>query len=350
VGIILLITYLAKLAGYHFSKVSSIFIQDSGMNRLSGIRDQASKNHKELSGILVVDKPAGISSAKVVAIVKKGLSAKKVGHTGTLDPFATGVLVCCINKATKLAKFFLRGKKKYTALIHLGVETDTQDSTGIIISKSNKINFSEKLIRSVFKRFEGKIEQFPPVFSALKHKGVPLYKLARKGKPVQKPARTVFISYLDILNINLPCVRFEVVCSSGTYVRTLCSDIGKSLGCGGHLKELRRTESSQFSIRDAVTVFELEELAKCGELSQRLINMAEALKDMNSFIANEDLTQKIFRGNVITQRDVSPDLINDQTGNQEGLIKILNGENKLIAVLTFDKGKNSFKYNCVFHK
>lgn len=328
-------------------------MQDSGMNRLSGIRDPASMNQKNLSGILVVDKPAGISSAKVVAIVKKALSAKKVGHTGTLDPFATGVLICCINNATKLAKFFLQGKKKYTALAHLGVETDTQDSTGNIISECNKVNFSENQIRSVFKRFEGKIEQLPPVFSALKHEGVPLYKLARKGKPVQKPARSVFISYIDILDISLPFVRFEVLCSSGTYVRTLCSDIGASLGCGGHLKELRRIESSQFSIRDAVTVSELEELAKCGKLSQRLINMADALKDMNSLIANDDLTQKIFHGSIITQKDVFPDLVKSQSGDQaddqNGLFKILNRENKLIAVLTFDKGKNSFKYNCVFH-
>jgi len=319
------------------------------MTQKSDKKCRFAKVSKNLSGILVVDKPAGISSAKAVAIVKKALSAKKVGHTGTLDPFATGVLVCCINHATKLAKFFLQGKKKYTALVHLGVETDTQDSTGIVISKCNKINFSENQIQSVFKRFEGKIEQLPPVFSALKHKGVPLYKLARKGKPVQKPARSVFISYIDILDINLPFVRFEVLCSSGTYIRTLCSDIGTSLGCGGHLKELRRTESSQFLIQDSVTVSELEELAKFGKLPQHLINMADALKDMNSFIANDELTQKIFRGNIITQQDISPDLAKKQTSDQNGLLKILNRENKLIAVLTFDKGKNSFKYNCVFH-
>ena len=320
------------------------------MDRLSGTKNPASGNQEKPSGVLVVDKPAGISSAKVVAIVKKALSAKKVGHTGTLDPFATGVLVCCINHATKLAKFFLHGKKKYTALVHLGIETDTQDSTGTIISKRNKINFSENQIRSVFKKFEGKVEQFPPIFSALKHKGVPLYKLARKGKPVQKPARSVFISYIDILDINLPFIRFEVLCSSGTYVRTLCSDIGTSLGCGGHLKELRRTGSSPFSIRNAVTISELEELAKCGKLSQRLINMTEALKGMNSFVANDDLTQKIFRGNIITPNDVFPGSAKKQTGDLEGLFKVLNRESKLIAVLTFDKEKNSFKYNCVFHK
>ncbi|MBT8357402.1 MAG: tRNA pseudouridine(55) synthase TruB [Deltaproteobacteria bacterium] len=302
-----------------------------------------------LNGILVVDKPAGISSAKVVAIVKKALSAKKVGHAGTLDPFATGVLVCCINKATKLAQFFLQGKKKYIALVHLGVETDTQDLTGNITSKTNQVQFSENKIGSVFKRFEGKIEQLPPVFSALKHKGVPLYKLARKGKPVQKPSRSVFISYIEILDINLPFVRLEVLCSSGTYVRTLCSDMGASLGCGGHLKELRRTESSQFSIQDAISVPELEKLAKCGKLSQRLVNMADALKDMKNFIANDDLTQKIFRGSIITPKDISPDLVKNQAGNDEDIFKVLDKENKLIALLNFDTRKRNFKYNCVFN-
>ena len=149
----------------------------------------------KVSGILVVDKPAGLTSAKVVARVKKLLGARKVGHTGTLDPFATGVLICCINKATKLSRFFLKGWKKYTAVLHLGIETDTQDSTGSVISVVNAVALDERFIRTVFQQFEGTIEQVPPVYSALKHKGVPLYKLARNGKPVQKPARQVTIAY-----------------------------------------------------------------------------------------------------------------------------------------------------------
>ena len=190
----------------------------------------------EFSGIIVVDKPANITSARVVAVIKKRLGARKVGHTGTLDPFATGVLICCINKATKLARFFLQGWKKYTAVLHLGIETDTQDSTGSIISTSDRIDCSEKKIQSVIQQYEGTIEQFPPLYSALKYKGVALYKLARSGKPVQKPARRVFISYIKILEIRLPFIRFETFCSAGTYIRTLCADIGTSLGCGGHLK------------------------------------------------------------------------------------------------------------------
>ena len=168
---------------------------------------------KELNGVIVIDKPPGITSANVVARVKKLLKAKKAGHTGTLDPFATGVLVCCINRATKLSRFFLHGKKRYEAILQLGVETDTQDLTGNVINVCHNLEFSEKAIQSAFKRFEGKIEQLPPVYSALKHKGVPLYKLARSKKPVQKPARQVSIITLKILKIKLPFIRFEVLCS-----------------------------------------------------------------------------------------------------------------------------------------
>ena len=142
--------------------------------------------HNSISGLLIVDKPAGISSAKVVARVKALLKAKKVGHTGTLDPFATGVLVCCINRATKLARFFLRGNKKYEAVLRLGIETDTQDPTGNITRVCNPGKFSEETIKSVFKRYEGTLTQVPPVYSALKYKGIPLYKLARRDEPVQK--------------------------------------------------------------------------------------------------------------------------------------------------------------------
>lgn len=164
----------------------------------------------ELNGVIVIDKPAAITSAKVVAIIKKLLGAKKVGHAGTLDPDATGILLCCINKATKLAGFFLKSSKKYEAVLHLGVETDTQDAAGKIISTNDELDFTEKTIQAVFRQFEGTIEQVPPAFSALKHKGVPLYKLARKGKAVRKPSRPVFISYNKIRKINMPFISFEV--------------------------------------------------------------------------------------------------------------------------------------------
>jgi tRNA pseudouridine55 synthase len=177
------------------------------------------------SGIIVVDKPADITSARVVARIKKFFGAPKAGHTGTLDPFATGVMVCCINNATRLSRFFLHGNKKYEALLHLGIETETQDSTGTIIATCDEVHFSDKTIQTVFKQFEGTLYQHPPIFSALKHKGIRLYKLAREGKPVQKPPRRISISYIKILEIDQPLIRFEVSCSAGTYIRTLCADI-----------------------------------------------------------------------------------------------------------------------------
>ncbi len=300
---------------------------------------------QELSGVIVVDKPPGITSAKLVARVKKLLKARKAGHTGTLDPFATGVLVCCINRATKLSRFFLHGKKQYEAVLHLGVETDTQDSTGTVTNICHDVKFSKTTIQTAFKKFEGNIKQLPPIYSALKHKGIPLYKLARSKRPIQKPARQVTIITLKILEIHLPLIRFEVRCSAGTYIRTLCADIGASLGCGGHLKELRRTESSGFTITDAVTLEKLEDLALSEKSSDRIISMSNALKDMPEYIADNVLVNKINHGHIITKDDVMPEQINAI----EGFIKIVDTDKTLVAVLKYAKEKNRYAYCCVFN-
>jgi tRNA pseudouridine55 synthase len=299
----------------------------------------------ELNGILLVDKPAGITSAKVVARIKKIFRAKKVGHTGTLDPFATGVLICCINRGTKLARFFLHGNKKYEAVLHLGIDTDTQDSTGIVTSTCDNVLFSEIKIRSVFNQFKGTIEQIPPVYSALKSKGTPLYKLARRGNPVQKPARRITIFNIEILGINLPLIQFCVSCSAGTYIRTLCADIGKSLGCGGHLKELRRIQSGGFSITEAAKLSEIENFALSGKISHRIISMSNALQDMPEHIADKALEKKIMHGNIITKKDLRP----IQPETSEGFIKIVDTNNHLIAVLKDAKKRNRLSYCCVFN-
>ncbi len=299
----------------------------------------------ELNGILLVDKPAGITSANVVARIKKLLEAKKAGHAGTLDPFATGILVCCINRATKLARFFLHGNKKYEAVLCLGVETNTQDSTGTVTSTCDKVLFSEVKIRSVFKEFEGTIEQIPPVYSALKCKGTPLYKLARSGKPVQKPARRITIFNIEILGIDLPLIHFTVSSSAGTYIRTLCADIGKSLGCGGHLKELRRIQSSGFSIAEALKLSELENLALSEKISDRIISMSNALQDMSEHRVDKVLEEKIMHGNIITKKDLMP----VHADIPEGFIKIVTINNDLIAVLSHTKKSERYGYCCVFN-
>jgi tRNA pseudouridine55 synthase len=298
-----------------------------------------------ISGILIVDKPAGISSAKVVARVKALLKAKKAGHTGTLDPFATGVLVCCINRATKLARFFLRGNKKYEAVLYLGIETDTQDSTGNITRACDPGNFSEETIKSVFKRYEGTLTQVPPVYSALKYKGIPLYKLARRDKPVQKPARKISIISLEIRDIRLPIICFEVFCSAGTYIRTLCADIGTALGCGGHLKELRRTESSGFTIKQAITLEELKELARTNQSSGRIISMSDALKHFPEHTADHMLEQKIKHGQILTKNDI----VSETANPSEEFMKIVDAEKQLIAVLKHAGNRDKYDYVCVLN-
>ena len=297
-----------------------------------------------LNGILVIDKSPGLSSARVVAIVKRLLQAPKVGHAGTLDPFATGVLIVCVNQATRLARFWLNSTKTYQAELCLGIETDTQDPTGTVISTCEASDIPEDTLRAVIGSFVGTMNQAPPVYSALKHQGVPLYKLARKGEPFQKPARQVQIYRLEILEIALPLVRFEVSCSAGTYIRTLCSDIGKILGCGGHLKNLRRTACSGYTIADAITLSDLEELARSGGVARQLTGMAEALPDMVSFQADKSLTDKIRYGMMITIADVPSSCFLPG----ENLVKIIDANNRLLSILSYDPVQNGFTYCCSF--
>ena len=298
----------------------------------------------ELNGIVVVDKPEGLSSAGVVARVKGIFEARKVGHTGTLDPFATGVLICCINRATRLSQFYLKGDKAYEAELVLGVVTDTQDATGTVIEQHPVSGVSEEQVRKTAARFVGALSQVPPVYSALKHQGTPLYKLARRGVAVEKPARPIQVYRLDILDVRLPTVRFRVSCSSGTYVRTLCADIGRELGCGGHLKRLRRTVSCGFSIDAAVG---LEALAECrdhGCLHETLIPMDAALPFMPAAVADDALALKIQNGVKLSETDIPvPPRVSER-----GAFKVVDPGGRLIAVLTGSPASGSYNYCCVF--
>ena len=303
-----------------------------------------------LNGILVIDKPGNISSAGVVRLVKKTLNAGKVGHAGTLDPFAEGVLICCLNQATRLAGFLLHGKKKYAAELKLGEETDTQDFSGTIVSTGKPADLSPQTISDAFNRFAGSIEQLPPVYSALKHKGIPLYKLARRGKPVQKPPRCVQIYDITVQEVALPHIRFEVTCSAGTYIRTLCADIGKALGCGGHLVALKRLESSGFTLNQAITMPELEKLRNSNKLSERIIRMADALLEMPQFQANHQLAEKIRHGKMISAGDLKAPNGTGDTPSVGSDIKIVDRDGDLIAILKYGKPGHRLEYRCVFHK
>jgi tRNA pseudouridine55 synthase len=308
-------------------------------------------NGNKLNGIIVVDKPGNISSARAVSSVKNSIKAKKVGHAGTLDPFAEGVLVCCVNQATRLARFLLQGKKKYVAELRLGEETDTQDLTGTVVSSVKPVDISCETIKTAFKTFEGLIEQSPPVYSALKHQGVPLYKLARRGNPIQKPPRRVKIEKITILDIDLPFIRFEVSCSAGTYIRTLAADIGSALGCGAHLTALKRIESSGFRLDQAISLSCLQDLAKDAELSKQMINMADALPNIPTYKADARLIRKIRHGKMIATDDLIGHNRDEYSGSSDSCrsyLKIVDLEGDLIAILNQHKNRPQLDYCCVF--
>ena len=303
-----------------------------------------------LDGILVLDKPINMSSARVVAAVKKALKARKVGHAGTLDPFAEGVLVCCVNQATRLAGFLLHGKKKYVAGLKLGQETDTQDLTGTVVATANPADYSRQTIQAVFGSFKGTIKQSPPVYSALKHNGVPLYKLARRGRPVQKPPRQVQIYDIGVQEVDLPYVRFEVSCSAGTYIRTLGADIGNKLGCGGHLVALKRTESSGFTLDQAIPVAALEESSFSRSVSTKMIRMKDALPEMPEFCVDDQLAEKIRHGQILTNRDLAGAQGSRKTRPAGKYFRIIDGAQDLIAIVEQGTAGDRLTYCCVFPK
>jgi tRNA pseudouridine55 synthase len=202
-------------------------------------------------GVLLVDKPSGMTSHDVVDRVRRQFGFKKVGHCGTLDPAATGLLILVIERATKLQDRLMSDDKAYEGTMLLGVSTDSQDADGEIIAEKPVPPLTTEDIEQAFAKFRGDIQQVPPMVSALKHQGTPLYKLARKGQTVEREPRPVHIYDLRVLGIELPRIQFRVACTKGTYVRTLCSDIGDTLGCGAHLHDLRRTKSGKFDVKDA---------------------------------------------------------------------------------------------------
>ena len=224
-----------------------------------------------IHGIINVYKEKGFTSHDVVAKLRGIVGQKKIGHTGTLDPDATGVLPVCLGKATKLCDLLTDKNKTYEAVLLLGKTTDTQDITGEVLEEKSTEALTEEKVREAIEGFIGDYEQIPPMYSALKVNGKKLYELAREGKVIERKARPVKILDIQILEIDLPKVRMEVSCSKGTYIRTLCHDIGEKLGCGGCMESLMRTRVSTFRIEDAKTLDEIETLKQEGKLAELLV-------------------------------------------------------------------------------
>ncbi len=249
--------------------------------------------------VINLDKPEGMTSQEAVTTVKRIFRVKKAGHAGTLDPIATGVLLICLNEATKIARFLTDLDKEYIARIKLGERTDTLDSEGKVIDRVEGFSFSEDEVVWAIKKFQGDIEQTPPMFSAIKKDGIPLYELARKGIIVERKKRIVRIERIDLLNIEMPFVDIRVLCSKGTYIRSLCSDIGDALGVGGHVTALRRVATGRFRVDDSFTIEELKAFIEddsCNRISRSIMTIDSALREMDEVILNDDEAGKAKRG------------------------------------------------------
>jgi tRNA pseudouridine55 synthase len=297
-----------------------------------------------MNGALVIDKPEGMTSHDVVVRVRRLLKTKRVGHTGTLDPFATGVLVTLVGQATRLAQFLDKDEKEYEALVKFGYETDTGDRTGTPNSKfqipdsrsrtSSSVSLTE--IESVFDEFRGEIEQVPPMFSAKKVGGKKLYELARQGQEIAREPSRVFIKKLEILDSDQfrnsrSEIRIRVVCSAGTYIRTLGEDIGRRLGVGAHLQELRRMRAGRFDISRAVT---LEDLEASSDPSAMLVTMEELVAHLPKFIVASDRLERT-RSGLSTRTDL--ELVENQP------LRMLDESNRLVAIGFFDAAEKSIR-------
>jgi tRNA pseudouridine55 synthase len=257
--------------------------------------------NSSISGILLIDKPEGLSSFDAVRRVRRVLHERKIGHLGTLDPFATGLLPLCLGEATKLAPYLMPGAKSYRATLTLGVATDTQDLTGQEVSRTEALPAAEQVCQAVSK-FVGEIEQVPPMYSALHYQGQRLYKLARRGEKVDLAPRRVTIYCLEVEGIDLPRVTISVKCSQGTYIRTLAADLGVALGCGAHLTALRRLEVGPFRVAEALTLEALEK-ASLDEGLARIIPLVDCLPGMQQVKVGPEEAGKLRQGQALAWQD-----------------------------------------------
>ena len=249
-----------------------------------------------LSGVLVVDKPTGVTSHDVVQELRRILGTKRVGHTGTLDPAAGGVLLACVGKGTKVAQFLTGYDKEYRAVIKLGATTDTYDGEGEIKETKEECQVSPERIIDTIDSFRGEIWQLPPLHSAIKYKGKRLYQYAREKEEVTRTKRKVEIKEISIKGVNMPYVELKVSCSKGTYVRSVAHDLGQKLGCGAYLFSLRRTRVGPFTLEDALSPGSISEVKKEGKISEALISIEQALAHLPSVAVREDSVARVQNG------------------------------------------------------
>lgn len=281
----------------------------------------------EWNGVINIYKEAGFTSHDVVAKLRGILHQKKIGHTGTLDPDAEGVLPICLGKATKLCDMLTDHEKEYEAVLRLGVSTDTQDSSGTVLYEK-PVLVSEQEIRACIMSFTGEQMQIPPMYSALKVNGKKLYELARAGIEVERKARPVTFYKIEILDIKLPLVWIRVRCSKGTYIRTLCHDIGEKLGCGGCMDELLRTGVGRFTVQDALKLAQVEQMAAEGVLKNAVIEIDQMFSDYESRHTMREADCPVHNGNAVRCR-----LLRERQPLNEGQhIRVYDSEDHFIGI------------------
>lgn len=290
-----------------------------------------------MDGVLAVNKEAGWSSHDVVAKVRQVLGRPKVGHAGTLDPAATGLLPLLIGKGTRIAEYLVEWDKEYFGHLRLGETTDTLDAAGTVLERRPTQHLTAADIAKAVERFRGAIEQVPPMYSAVKIDGVPLYRSARAGKTITRQARTIVVHEFDILGIAGPDVAFRVVCSKGTYVRSLCADIGTALGVGAHLRALERTRAGPLTLNRALTVDTIVREYALGRLTAHLWSLDDVLREFPSVTVDVPAADRVCHGAPVASADVRPEEDGGSEWKPGMRVRIHDGSGRLLAVGRFSE-------------
>ena len=301
-----------------------------------------------MDGVLAVNKDAGWTSHDVVARVRQLLRGVKVGHAGTLDPAATGVLPLLIGKGTRIAEYLLEWDKEYRAQLRLGETTDTLDATGTVLDRRSTEHISPDTIRETAGRFRGQIQQVPPMYSAVKIDGVPLYRSARAGKTIAREARAVVIHELDVLGVLGAEVTLRVVCSKGTYIRSLCADIGHALGVGGHLRALQRTRVGPLALDQALTIEELIHLQPLGGLGNHVWPLDEALGDLPALVVGGRAVDRVCHGAPVAWSEVISMKDGRTREGTEMPVRIYDGSGRLLALGRTSQARDHIAIDKVF--
>lgn len=287
-----------------------------------------------MDGIIVIRKEKGYTSHDVVARLRGILHMKKIGHTGTLDPEAEGVLPVALGKATRLVDMITEKEKTYEAVMRLGIVTDTQDMTGSVL-KQSEVTVTPEEVEETISSFVGEQMQVPPMYSALKVNGKKLYELAREGKSIERKARPVHFFEIRILDMQLPLVRFRVTCSKGTYIRTLCNDIGEKLGCGAAMEELLRTKVGRFELKDSFTLGQVEEAVRTGDIEEKILGLEEALKEYPRIVCTEAGNRLLENGNPLAETFVS-------ANEKEGWIRMCFSDGTFAGIYQWNKQRGRY--------